>query len=220
MKAAGSLPADLSLNRFKKATLPQSNKIIYMGKRIIFEDGHYYHIFNRGADKNDIFKKPDEYLFFLRRIKEYLPKAGVNLICYCLMPSHYHFILQQTKEFGISNFIMRLSTSYTQSINKKYERSGVLFQGSFKAKHIDKEEYLIYLCRYIHLNPVKANIALHPDYWPYMNWLEFINKRSGSLFSLDFRQYILQNHIDYQGLVLDFLKNKEVDGRIDEYMLD
>ncbi|MBU2575815.1 transposase [Patescibacteria group bacterium] len=191
-----------------------------MGKRIIFENGHYYHIYNRGVGKDILFKKPSEYLFFLKKIKKYLHESDVSLICYCLMPNHYHFILQQIKEFGISDFIMRLSTSYTQSINKKYERSGVLFQGSFKAKHIDREEYLIYLCQYIHLNPIKANIVLHPDYWPYMNWLEFINKRNGSLFSLDFKQYILQNHINYQRLVLDFLKNGQVDDRITSYMLD
>ena len=79
----------------------------------------------------------------------------VDIISFCLMPNHFHFILKQLKENGIAKFMQKLGTGYTMSFNQKYKRSGSLFQGRFKAILVDKDEYFLPLTSYIHLNPVE-----------------------------------------------------------------
>ncbi len=85
------------------------------------------------------------------KIKENLVDIGV----YCLMPNHFHFLIKEIKEGGITDFMHKLTTGYTMYFNKRYERVGSLFQGTFKAEHADTDEYLKYLYSYIHLNPIK-----------------------------------------------------------------
>lgn len=79
----------------------------------------------------------------------------VDICAYCLMPNHFHLIIRERENNGISRFMQKLLTGYTMYFNKRYERSGNLFQGKFKAKHIDNDEYLKYLISYVHLNPIK-----------------------------------------------------------------
>ncbi len=78
----------------------------------------------------------------------------VAILAWCLMPNHFHLFLQQIRDGGVSVFMHKLSTGYTAYINKKYKRTGHLFQGRFKAKHIGQESYFLHISRYIHLNPV------------------------------------------------------------------
>ncbi len=143
-------------------------------RKIKFVNGEYYHIYNRGVDKRDIFLDGADYFRFILEMKEFndiTPNYNlrrfnnvskmklcqheeeiVNFICYSLMRNHYHFIIKQVKDGGISKFMQKLGTGYTNYFNKRYERSGALFQGTFKAKHISTDEYLLHLSRYIHLN--------------------------------------------------------------------
>ena len=81
------------------------------------------------------------------------PRVSVG--AYCLMPNHFHLLLKEVRPGGISLFMQKLTTAYTMYFNKKYAREGALFQGTFKATHVDNDEYLKYLYSYIHLNPVK-----------------------------------------------------------------
>ena len=76
----------------------------------------------------------------------------VEIIAYCLNPNHYHFVLRQVVERGITRFMQRLGTGYTNYFNHKYERTGALFQGRFKAIHIDSNEYLLHVSAYVNLN--------------------------------------------------------------------
>ena len=80
------------------------------------------------------------------------PQKLVNFICYCLNPNHYHFILQQLVDRGIEKFMHRLGVGFVKYFNQKYQRSGVLFQGPFKAVHVDSNEYLLHLSAYVNLN--------------------------------------------------------------------
>ncbi len=82
-------------------------------------------------------------------------KLLVNIVCFCLMPNHFHLILEQLRDNGISAFMHKLGTGYTKYFNIRTERVGSLFQGTFKAKYIERDEYLTHLSRYIHLNPVE-----------------------------------------------------------------
>ena len=79
----------------------------------------------------------------------------VDICSYCLMPNHFHLLIKELEEGGISKFIQKLTTAYTMYFNRKNDRTGSLFQGKFKATHVDDDPYLSYLISYIHLNPVK-----------------------------------------------------------------
>ena len=82
-------------------------------------------------------------------------KLLVNIICWCLMLNHYHLILEQLVDGGISLFMQKIGAGYTKYFNLKYKRVGSLFQGPFKAIRVDEENYLLQLIRYIHINPTE-----------------------------------------------------------------
>lgn len=150
-------------------------------RKTLLANGEYYHIFNRGTDKRTIFPDEDMFARFLQSMDEFnttipigsiyensfrkerplgnpvskfgpKPKSLVAVVCYCLNPNHYHFILQQMEDRGIEKFMHRLGLGYTKYFNQRHERSGVLFQGPFKAIHIDSNEYLLHLSAYVNLN--------------------------------------------------------------------
>ena len=137
------------------------------------ETGEYYHVFNRGVDKRQIFMDGSDTARFFRCMQVFnsispigsllefntansdLKEEGerlVAIVAFCLNPNHYHFILRQEVDGGISEFMKRLSGGYTMYFNEKYKRSGSLFQGRFKSKHIGTDEYLKHLSAYVNLN--------------------------------------------------------------------
>jgi len=159
-------------------------------REIKFYAGEYYHTYNRGNNQQNIFFERENYLFFLRRMRKYLLPNGIVIVAYCLMPNHYHLVVgvKQTSEVletsevsDVSAGMMQLSVSYTKSINKRYQRSGVLFQGPFQAVHVDRNEYLLHLSRYIHLNPVTAGLVEMPEDWEFSSYREYIGLRNGTL---------------------------------------
>lgn len=146
-------------------------------RKIKFAERQYYHIYNRGVDKRAIFQSRSDYERFLyllwacndekpllnsqfyyrglASIEEKKRECLVDIIAFCLMSNHYHLLLVPKKENGLSSFMQKVGTGYTMYFNTKQGRSGALFQGTFKAKHVDREEYLSHLIRYIHLNPAE-----------------------------------------------------------------
>ena len=124
--------------------------------------GHYYHVYNRGCNRERIFADDGNYLFLLRRAKAFLADYALSMMAYCLMPNHYHFLLRLEQDGALSRFVQRLFNSYTQAFNKQQGRGGTLFEGRAKSVLVDTDEYVLHLCRYIHLNPVKAGLVAHP----------------------------------------------------------
>jgi REP element-mobilizing transposase RayT len=144
-------------------------------RKVTFAIGEFYHIYNRGNSKQVIFRDDHDYKRFqqllyvmnsdqsvtFRLIEKdtmFVYDRGqkqVGIGAYCLMPNHFHLLLTPTAENGIQFFMQKLSTAYSMYFNKKYERTGGLFEGRFKSEHADSDEYLKYLFSYIHLNPVK-----------------------------------------------------------------
>lgn len=142
-------------------------------RKTTFENGEYYHVYNRGVDKRDIFLSDNDRFRFLESMREFNQVAPVvslyiknrvgknvavqplqneklvEIISYCLLPNHFHLILKQEKDGGISEFMKRLGGGYTWFFNYRHERSGSLFQGRFKSIHIDSNEYLLYLSAYV-----------------------------------------------------------------------
>jgi REP element-mobilizing transposase RayT len=171
-----------------------------------FTTGHYYHIYNRGANRERIFFNTGNYRYFLKLLKKHGRKYQIAIIAYCLMPNHYHFLLRQDGETLISHFIGVLFNAYTQALNRQTGRSGALFEGRFKDIHVDNDAYLLHLCRYIHGNPVKAGLVLAPEEWIYSNYLEWIGERPGTLVDYDFVNDFFPNREEYKAFVLDYLR--------------
>ena len=135
--------------------------------------GEYYHIYNRGAHKAPIFCDEFDYqrmlsLLYIKNSIVNIKFSNINsekiysynrddtevdIIAYCLMPNHFHLVLKEITEGGISRFVHKLCTSYSMYFNNKYDHSGTVFQGQYKYKHVGDEIYLQYLIDYVHLNP-------------------------------------------------------------------
>ncbi len=131
-------------------------------RKVPLTKGEYYHVFNRGVDKRDIFTNKDELYLFFNRLKRMKRKKGkevlddneklVSIIAYCLLPNHFHLLLKQESENGITKFMHRLCNSYVKVFNHSHKRSGSLFQGRFKAKHLTGEDTLNTVSTYVNLN--------------------------------------------------------------------
>lgn len=146
-----------------------------------FVTGEYYHLYNRGIDKRNIFSGQKDLNRFFQSMIEFnvsepigsiyensfikksqlggstskLRKGSqklVDFVAFCLNPNHFHFIVTQSSEKGIEKFMHRLGTGYTMYFNEKEKRSGALFQGRFKSVHVDTNEYLLHLSAYVNLN--------------------------------------------------------------------
>ena len=103
-----------------------------------------------------------------------------DVLCYCLMPNHYHLLVKlRSAEF--SSAMQRLTVSYAKAINKRRELIGSLFQGPFQAIHVDCEDYLVYLSRYVHRNPVAAGMVTKAEEWEFSSYREYVGLRAGSL---------------------------------------
>ncbi len=122
-----------------------------------FENGSFYHIYNRGNRKQQIFLSDRDYERFLDKTLEYKKKYGITIVAFCLMPNHFHFLVKQVSNSLISKFFSDLCNSYARHFNTKYETVGSLYQGRFKSKLVDRDEYLVHVSRYIHLNPVELH---------------------------------------------------------------
>lgn len=148
-----------------------------MVRTFSFDDSEFYHVYNRGVDKRTIFLSHRDYSRFLlalevfnnsdsspnfRRLLDAVrgPTSNkvrgslVDIAAFCLMPNHFHLLVRQRGQHGVTQFMRKLGTGYTMYFNKKNERSGVLFQGRFKAVHVKSDPQLEHLARYIHLNPL------------------------------------------------------------------
>ena len=142
---------------------------------------HYYHIYNRGVNRQPIFFVKENWSQFLTLLHQYFTREKVNILAYCLMPNHYH-LLVYLKIDSFGNEVMQpFTVAFAKSINNQHNRVGPLFQGPFKNQTVDQENYLLHLTRYIHLNPVTAGIVSRPEDWIYSSYREYIGMRNGSL---------------------------------------
>lgn len=211
------------------------------GRIVPLVNGDFYHIFNRGGDKRNIYVQPRDYLRFQKTFYYYkfigpkpkfsqfgksnlfkplLNEKFVEIIAFCLMPNHFHFLIKQIKENGISRFISQLSNSYTKYFNTKYKRVGALMQGVFKSVRIETDEQLIHVSRYIHLNPVVSGLVKQPEQYNWSSYLEYINQNP-NFCSIDEVLNLFKTPQKYQKFVedqvgyaskLEIIKHHIVDG--------
>jgi putative transposase len=131
--------------------------------------GALYHITSRGNGKNRIYFQDDDFELFLQILADVCERYNWVVHAYCLMSNHYH-LLVETPDANLSQGMRQLNGVFTQSTNRKHHRVGHLFQGRYKAILVDKDAYLLELCRYIVLNPVRANMVSSPEEWPWSSW--------------------------------------------------
>jgi len=151
--------------------------------RIEFE-GAIYHVTARGNERGKIFFTKRDY----EKFKEYLTTAkekyGFILHAYVLMTNHYHLIIE-TPEKNLSKAMHYINSAYTTYTNVKRKRSGHLFQGRYKAILVDKDNYLLELSRYIHLNPVRVNMVHKPEEYPYSSYRSYVTGQVENVVSRD-----------------------------------
>lgn len=177
-------------------------------RRTILSNGEYYHVFNRGIARSNTFASKFDYVRFLKSLDFYRydqnkvklsallqyekDKRGlymeesirncdtyVEIIAYVLMPNHFHLILKQLKDKGITVFMSKFVNSYTKYFNTRHERVGDLFQGVFKSVHIETDEQIMHLSRYIHLNPYVSRVVDLKDLQSY-DWSSFSEYCTGN----------------------------------------
>lgn len=164
-----------------------------------FYPGGYYHVYNRGDNRENIFLDEQDYFNFIKRLKIVLglmliPDAGhrnalrlstlppntFTILAYCFMPNHFHFLIKQEGSIKISQLITRVCTSYAKYFNSKYKRVGNLFQDTFKAKSVVDDRYLTHLTAYIHNNPV------NPLAYPYSSFSEYLTPGEEKICNTEF----------------------------------
>lgn len=193
-----------------------------------------YHVFNRGINRQPTFIIKKDHtraklaIYFYRfakpplKLSRYLtlddnrkevvdkilrqsPKL-VDIISYCLMPNHFHFLLRQTSDKGISTFIGNFQNSYTRYFNIKHDRDGSIFLDQFKAVRIETEEQLLHVSRYIHLNPLTGYVVKTKEEleaYPWSSFLDFLEKNDEVIEINSILDLISQNIKEYKKFIFD-----------------
>jgi putative transposase len=154
----------------------------------IFRPGCYYHVYNRGNNKQDVFLGEGDYISFLRRFClvlglpvsaartsiRPLPVGAFSIVSYCLMPNHFHLLIRQNTDVGVDKLLLKLCTSYAIYFNHKYDHIGNVFQDAFKAKLVENDMYAKYLSAYIHNNPADLD-------YDYSSYKDIMGIRDGQI---------------------------------------
>jgi putative transposase len=219
-------------------------------RSVILATGEIYHIFNRGVERRVIFDGRHEYQHMVDLLDYYrfseVPMrfsqfrlqsktdqltivsnmkakdlVRVEVLAYCLMPNHFHLMVKQVADHGISDFLSNICNSHSRYFNTKHERSGPLFQGPFKAVRVNTEEQLIHLSRYIHLNPSTAFLVGEDelDSYPWSSLPEYL---SGKIHIIDPKPImsIFKTNKKYQEFVHDNIDYTRTLGRIMHEAID
>ncbi len=129
--------------------------------------GYPHHVVQRGHNRQAVFAEPHDYSYYLNTLKEWKGEYGVRLYGYCLMTNHVHLIIEPDNVAAMGQLMKRLAGRQTRYVNRQEFRSGTLWEGRYKSSPIDTDNYLLACCRYVELNPVRAQIVSKPEdyYW-------------------------------------------------------
>lgn len=129
--------------------------------------GYAYHVINRGNGRSEVFHKSQDYDAFLELLAAAKTRHRVRILCFCLMPNHFHLVLQPADQNTLSKFMQWLLTSHVRRYHRHYQSSGHIWQGRFKSFPIQRDEHLLTVLRYVVQNPVRAGLTRSPDEWPW-----------------------------------------------------
>ncbi|MEO6329557.1 MAG: hypothetical protein ABIO55_11515 [Ginsengibacter sp.] len=151
-----------------------------------FEEGEYYHVFNRSHSKTKLFHEEKNYPYFLNLVKKHL-LGYVDLFAYCLLPNHFHLFIKIKAQTivntepnihkSISNQFRKLFIAFTNSINKAYDTHGGLFETPFRRMKVDSESYFSEIISYIHTNPVHHKLSLKPEEYKHSSYLSILSDK-------------------------------------------
>ncbi|MBI2588985.1 transposase [Candidatus Saccharibacteria bacterium] len=173
----------------------------------------FYHVYNRGLDKQLIFIDNTDYSVFLSLFKRYLANETVKdpsrrtyeklaneveLLAYCLIPNHFHLLIYQIDSMGMPKLVQRVLTSYSMYFNKKYKRTGPLFQDTYRASQISSDEYLQHVSRYIHLNPKNWR------HWDFSSLRYYQGSQKADWINVSRVLRIFRNNKEYLEFVADY----------------
>ena len=199
--------------------------VIIISMRKTFVNVEFYHVYNRGTDKRFVFMDNYDFKRFLQSMEEFnsVEPIGsiyqnsfiksqlrrptsklVNIICYCLNQNHYHMIIQQYADNGVSEFMRKLNGGYTKYFNWKHKRNGVLFQGKFKAIHIDSNEYLLHASAYVNLN--NRVHRLKNEHF-FSSWNEFMKNENKSICKKNVILSQFKSKVEYSNFAIEALQN-------------
>lgn len=212
-------------------------------RKIPLVTGDYYHVYNRSAFGVPLFKrereaknfiraliyytltKPPRRLSFEKRYRQNIKDFDnrlVSILAYCVMPNHFHLLLKQEAEQGISKYMQRLTLSFVRYYNTLHKQKGPLFESKFKAVHIESENQLLHVSRYIHLNPSSAELVEDPIKYPYSTFAYYVQGGEQKPLVFDtilrtkrreyYRNFVYDN-LEYQQ-TLQFIKNQLLDHEI------
>lgn len=220
-------------------------------RKVVFANGEYYHVFNRGVEKRPTFTNKYEFLrakdtlSFYRfaelpiRYSKYLnlnKKAKeefmngfgennlqIEILAFCFMGNHFHFLLKQEKDNGIVKFMAKFQNSYTKYFNTKHQRVGPLFQGVFKAVHVGNDEQLLHVSRYIHLNPVNGFMVSSGSLADYLwsSYPEYLGLIDRSIVNTNqVLNFFNKDRKEYQKFVMDEADFKMKLNNIEHLLID
>ena len=169
-----------------------------------FEQGKYYHIFNRGNNRENIFKTSENYIFFTQLMKKHLVDY-IDIFAYCLLPNHFHILCRfktqhetiEKKEVKPHIPLSNMFNAYTKAINKRFDRTGSLFQEHLHRINITNEEYFLNLVTYIHTNPEKHNIVTNFEEYNYSSYKAYTTGKM----SLLKREYVIKLFDDKENFI-------------------
>ncbi len=156
----------------------------------ILESGHYYHIYNQGNNKEELFIEEKNYSYFLSLLKKYIVPIA-EIYCYCLLPNHFHLLIRTNDDIEnplISQAFSNLFNAYSKAINKAYQRSGSLFKRKFSRIKVKDEIYLKNLVLYIHTNSQHHKIANNFNAYPHSSFMAYMSDKKTDIS----KEYILE----------------------------
>ncbi|WP_295421396.1 transposase [Sulfurovum sp.] len=175
-----------------------------MARRPRIDQAGYYHIVNRGVNKMNIFRHPDDYEYFEALMCFHMKSHGITLHNYCLMSNHYHLLIEISQE-NLSKFMRQVNMNYAIYYNKKYKRTGHLWQERFKSWYVTDEAYLYTLMCYIEQNPLKAKMVKSLETYPYSSYHYFLEKEIPECLQ---NAWIVRNHGNDKESIIKMLNSK------------
>ncbi len=177
------------------------------GPRLLLSQS-YYHIMTRGNNLNSVFRNSEDYLQYFKLVKNYKEEHPFNIYHYCLMPNHIHLLVKTNKASDFSTFMKRLNLAYFYYYKKTYGWVGHFWQGRFKSQPVGKDEYFIQCGKYIELNPVRANLAVKLNDYPYSSYNFYAHGSLDELITEDMFYQTLgrtnsQRQKEYQKLLIN-----------------
>jgi putative transposase len=129
-----------------------------------------FHVLDRGNNRQTVFREEEDFIYFLKLLQRYKRELKFRLYHFCLMPNHFHLVLESAIEGNLPKIIMRLTVAYSWYFNKKYGAVGHVWQGRYKSSLIDKDNYFMWCGLYVELNAVRARLVSKPEGWPWSSY--------------------------------------------------